>query len=95
MTPLKRAANVSSSNVKLKLRRICYDEKASHLNQVLMLSVLRDDEKERKKKGKGKKSEKWRVERIQFGTSVGGDLDMAIVPCLLLGGGAWSWRRIG
>lgn len=43
------------ATLKPKLRRICYDEKASHLNQVLMLSVLRDDEKERKKKGKRKK----------------------------------------
>lgn len=51
--------------------------------------------KREKKKGRGKKSEKWRVERIQSGTSVGGDLDMAIVPCLVLSGGAWSWRRIG
>lgn len=47
-----------------------------------MLSVLRDDEKGKKKKGKRKKiDEKWRIRRIQFGTSVGGDAEMAIVPC--------------
>lgn len=55
------------ATLKPKLRRICYDEKASHLNQVLMLSVLRDDEKERKKKEGRKKSEKWRVESPNLG----------------------------
>jgi hypothetical protein len=54
MAPLKRAANISSSNDKPKLRRICYDEKASHLNQVLMLSVLRDDEKGKKREAEKK-----------------------------------------
>lgn len=87
MAPLKRAANISSSNEKPKLRRICYDEKASHLNQVLMLSVLRDDEKGKKKEAKKKTDEKWTVENgIQFGTSVGGDLGIWFCAVFLAAG---------
>lgn len=45
-----------------------------------MLSVLRDEKGEKKETGK-KTDEKWRVENgVQFGTSVGGDLEMVIVP---------------
>lgn len=78
MAPLKRAAIIRLATLKLKLRRICYEEKASHPNQVLLLSVLRDDEKRKKKRAAEKKTgEKWRVENgIQFGTSVGGVLEI-------------------
>lgn len=71
------------ATLKPKLRRICCDEKASHLNQVLMLSVLRDEK--RKKKREVEKIEKWRINRIQSGTSVGGDVGWQLCRILVAG----------
>lgn len=75
MTPLKRAANISSSNV-IQLRRIYerYDEKASHLNQVLLLGVLRLLRKERKKEWKKKLKKSGWQKWLRFRTSVNRDI---------------------